>query len=98
MRPEVFIAVKIWILVFWVLMPCSLVGDYQRFEGTYLFLLQSRYESSRGVSCLYKEDQEWEMGNTGQALRNEISSKVLKGHFQDRLYSNHPLVYFNSDL
>jgi hypothetical protein len=29
---EVFTMVKMWIVVFWVVMPCSIVGDYQRFS------------------------------------------------------------------
>jgi hypothetical protein len=32
MRFEVFKAVKIWLVVFWVVMPLYL-GGYQRFEG-----------------------------------------------------------------
>jgi hypothetical protein len=35
-----------------------------------------------------------ESRDTGQDLKEEISRKVLKGQFQDRIYSNHPLIYF----
>jgi hypothetical protein len=40
MRHEVFTAVKIRIVVFWVMMSHSLVGGYQCFGGTYHFHLQ----------------------------------------------------------
>jgi hypothetical protein len=32
---EVLTAVKILMLVFWVVRPCGLVGRYQHFVGTY---------------------------------------------------------------
>jgi hypothetical protein len=32
--------VKISFVVFWVVTPCSLVGGYRRFEGTYRVLIQ----------------------------------------------------------
>jgi hypothetical protein len=32
---EVFSAVKVHIVVFWVMTPCSLVGDYQSFGLNY---------------------------------------------------------------
>jgi hypothetical protein len=35
MRLEVLTAVKISLLVFWVVMPCGLVGRYQCFGETY---------------------------------------------------------------
>jgi hypothetical protein len=35
MRFEVLPAVKVSMLIFWVVMPCGLTGRYQRFEGTY---------------------------------------------------------------
>jgi hypothetical protein len=34
-RLDVFMAVNIWIAVFWVTMPYSLVGGYQLFDRTY---------------------------------------------------------------
>jgi hypothetical protein len=37
---------RVWIVVFWAVTPCNLVGGYQRFVGTYCFHLQSRSESS----------------------------------------------------
>jgi hypothetical protein len=33
MRLEVFVVIKIQIMVFWVLMPCSAVAVYQSFRG-----------------------------------------------------------------
>jgi hypothetical protein len=35
MRFGVFVAVKMRIAVFWAVTPCSLVGRYRRFGGTY---------------------------------------------------------------
>jgi hypothetical protein len=34
MRFEVFTTVKLWIAVFWIVTPFSLVGDYQNFRGS----------------------------------------------------------------
>jgi hypothetical protein len=39
---ETFTAVKIWVVVFWVMTPCSPVGGYQRFDGTYVVHFQGR--------------------------------------------------------
>jgi hypothetical protein len=33
---KIFTVMKIWIVVFWDMTPSSLVGSYQRFEGTFL--------------------------------------------------------------
>jgi hypothetical protein len=42
---EAFQAVKIsWTVGFHVMTPCSLVGSYQHFEGTYCLHLQGRSE------------------------------------------------------
>jgi hypothetical protein len=41
MRLEVFTAVKMSMLVFWLVTPCELVGGYQRFsleDGSSMFL------------------------------------------------------------
>jgi hypothetical protein len=40
MRFEVVTAVKMLMLVFWVVTPYGLVDKYQCFGGTYVFLLQ----------------------------------------------------------
>jgi hypothetical protein len=40
MRFDVLTAVKMSMLVFWVVTPCGLVGRYQRFGGTYCLYLQ----------------------------------------------------------
>jgi hypothetical protein len=45
-RFEVLTAVKMLIVVFWVVTPCSLVGGYQRLGGTYSFHFQ-------GIKWLY---------------------------------------------
>jgi hypothetical protein len=43
-RFEILKAVKIWIVVFWVMMLCSIVDGYQCFGGTYhLHLLGIMY-------------------------------------------------------
>lgn len=39
---EVFTAVKMWIVVFWVVAPCSIVGGYLRFGGKYRRHLQDK--------------------------------------------------------
>lgn len=36
MRFEVFVAVQMWIVVFWVLTPCRLVGGYESLTGALL--------------------------------------------------------------
>jgi hypothetical protein len=41
MTSEVFIKVKMWTIVFQVMTPCSLVGGYQHFGGTYHLHLES---------------------------------------------------------
>jgi hypothetical protein len=38
MRSEVFMAVKMSMLVFWVVMPCGLVGRYSAEDGGSMFL------------------------------------------------------------
>jgi hypothetical protein len=40
MRFEIFTAMKIWIVVFWVVTLCSLGDGYQRFGGVYRLHLQ----------------------------------------------------------
>jgi hypothetical protein len=35
MRSEVFTVAKMWIVVFWVVRPCTLLRGYQRFRETY---------------------------------------------------------------
>jgi hypothetical protein len=40
MRFEVFTAMKMPMLIFWVVTPCELVGRYQRFGGTYCLHLE----------------------------------------------------------
>jgi hypothetical protein len=40
MRFNILTAVKISMLVFWVVTPCGLVGRYHRFRGTYCLSLQ----------------------------------------------------------
>jgi hypothetical protein len=40
MRFEILTAEKMSMLVFWVVMPCGLVGRHQRFGGTYSLHLQ----------------------------------------------------------
>lgn len=36
---EVFKEVKLLTVVFWIVMPCSLVSSYKSFEGNYRFRL-----------------------------------------------------------
>jgi hypothetical protein len=43
MELEVFTAVKISIVVFWVVTPCSIVGGYMRFGGTCLLHPEGRF-------------------------------------------------------
>jgi hypothetical protein len=40
MRSEVLTAVRMSILVLWIVTPCGLVGTYQRFGETYCLHLQ----------------------------------------------------------
>jgi hypothetical protein len=37
---EVLTAVKMLMVVFWVVTPCGLVGGYQHFRGTYCLYIQ----------------------------------------------------------
>jgi hypothetical protein len=46
MRSEVFTAMKMWTVVFWVMKPCSLVSGRQHFEGT-------NYKTGRGYNPVY---------------------------------------------
>jgi hypothetical protein len=39
-RFELSVAVKIHVVAFWVLTPCSLIGENQRFRGIYCLHLQ----------------------------------------------------------
>jgi hypothetical protein len=41
MRSEVLKAVKLSSLVFWIMIPCGLVGGYHRFRGTYCLHLRN---------------------------------------------------------
>jgi hypothetical protein len=43
MKFEVFTAMKIWIVVFWFVTPCSLVNGYQMFLST-LYISTRRYD------------------------------------------------------
>jgi hypothetical protein len=59
---EVVTGVKIWTVIFSVVMLHSLVGDYQHFRGTYHLHLQDRYEmevlcSSEMLVTSYKTTQ-----------------------------------------
>jgi hypothetical protein len=49
--------VKICIVVFWVMMVCSLTEGYQCFEGTYCLHVPDRSESSKDVGRLHGRDQ-----------------------------------------
>jgi hypothetical protein len=40
LRFNVLTVMKMAIMVFWVVTPCSFVGGYQRFRGTYRLHLQ----------------------------------------------------------
>jgi hypothetical protein len=42
MKFEVFMVLKIWIMVFWVTMKCSHVATYQCFRGAYCLHLQDK--------------------------------------------------------
>jgi hypothetical protein len=52
LRFQVHMAVKMSMLVFWVVTPCGLVGRYQRFGGTYRLHLQGwrrrQYDPPKG--------------------------------------------------
>jgi hypothetical protein len=52
-RFEVFTAVKMLMLFFWVITSCGLVGRYQRFGGTYCLHLQAVSVSVRliNINC-----------------------------------------------
>jgi hypothetical protein len=45
LRYQVLVAVKLWIIVLWVLLPCVIISGYQLFGSTYRFHLQ---DSDRG--------------------------------------------------
>jgi hypothetical protein len=58
MRLEVFMPMKIWIVVFWVMTSCSLTNGYQHFRGMYRLHLQGR--SDLWLNVVLKL---WELGN-----------------------------------
>lgn len=65
---------SLWIVVFWVMMSCTLVGGDQCFRGTCCFYLQGRGEWSCGAGRLYKEDGQQGRGNP---KKGQISEKAL---------------------
>jgi hypothetical protein len=50
MKSEVLTAVKMSLLVFWVVTPCGLAGRYQRFEGSYSLKMETMCSSETLVS------------------------------------------------
>jgi hypothetical protein len=42
MRFEFLMAIKMWILVFWVVIACRILGGYQCFEGMHCIHVQDR--------------------------------------------------------
>jgi hypothetical protein len=57
MRFEVLMALKILLLVFWVVMACGLfIGRYKHYRGTYCLHLQGwrQYVSSKMLMSAYK--------------------------------------------
>jgi hypothetical protein len=59
-RSEVFTRVNTSLVVFWVIMLCSLVGDYRHFGGTYHHHLQGTLEAigfSEMLVTTYKTTQ-----------------------------------------
>jgi hypothetical protein len=65
MRFEVLTAVKMLMLVFWIVTPCGLVGRYQRFGGTYCLHLQvfspKAVCSSQTLVSTYKSTQHFNL-------------------------------------
>jgi hypothetical protein len=60
MRFEVFTAVKIEILIFWVVMLCSLIGGYHCFGGTcYLHLQGGRDGGSMSLQNVGNHPQDY---------------------------------------
>jgi hypothetical protein len=60
LRSEVLTAVKMSMLVFWVVTPCGLVNGYQRFGGTYRLHLHQEPVISLCHSQSYIEVSETE--------------------------------------
>jgi hypothetical protein len=58
MRFEVLMAVKMSILVFWVVMPCGLVGRYQHSGGTYCLCLQGITTQKTTLTLFYDNSQQ----------------------------------------
>jgi hypothetical protein len=79
MRFEVLRAVKISMLVFWVVMPCGLVGRYQRFGGKYCFILQvtpaMKMKAGCSIEALVSTDKSTLCCNPEHQQRHN------KGHF-----------------
>jgi hypothetical protein len=61
-RSEVFTAVKIMIVVFWVMTLCNFIGDYQAFGWTYCFHLHGTIGSIWNVRRMYRKDGQWKRG------------------------------------
>jgi hypothetical protein len=43
----IFAAVKMWIVVSWIVTPCCLVGEYQHFGGTFRLISVLKVEAIR---------------------------------------------------
>jgi hypothetical protein len=64
LRFDVFTALKICVIVLWIMTPCSMVGGYQRFGGAYCLQLHSR-----------KMEAEWFSGNVGNQVQEQTVSQ-----------------------
>jgi hypothetical protein len=70
MKFEIFTAVKMWIVVFWVVTLYSIVGDYQHFRGTYNLHFQGRSEGN-----YFPEDRsDMFLQNAGNHLQDYMAS------------------------
>jgi hypothetical protein len=53
MRTEVFTAVKMSVMFFWVMMPCGLAGKYQHFGKTMIDMLLDIQKETTSTKAAY---------------------------------------------
>jgi hypothetical protein len=83
-RSEVFTAVEIMIVVFWVMTLWNFVGDYQPFGWTYCLHLHGRIGLIWNVRRMYRKDGQWKRGTREVLIGKSIVPSQPEVPFEDR--------------